>query len=265
MTNGKTIWFLFLIAGVSALFTLTAGDIYALHESEDDHADHHEDEISSDHYFTDANPMPSENKVMMAYPTVHDMSLVVVYDSTQGIVHSKDFTYFSQISGFDRARSAEKISPDKPTFVLEGIVTSNHQPLYDMVDYVWEMQDVGYRTLYAQSDFYIAIMEDDAPLRVFKYTDCKITDYKVDTLYDGVFTYDPNGGGGRAFVDNFTFECGGYKPLNHKSIEDAKHDIMSKIEKQQTIKNTGNGKNSTEKVKSTLSTSQVLPENTWNK
>lgn len=262
MTNGKTIWLL-LITGVSALFTLTAGDIYALHESEDDHADHHEDEISSDHYSTDANPLPSENKVMMAYPTVHDMSLVVVFDSTQGILHSKDFTYFSQTAGFDRSRSADKASSDRPSFVLEGIVTANHQSLYDLVDYVWEKQDIGYRAMYAQSDFYIAILEDNIPLRVFKYSDCKVTDYKVDTLYDGVFTYDPNGGGGRAFVDSFSFECEGYKPLNQKSIEDAKHNIMAKLEKQ-TLKNIGNGKNSAENEKSTFSTSQVLPENTWN-
>ena len=235
MTEHKT-WIIAAILSVSLVLTLSVNNTYAIHETSDDdsHAEHAE-EMSHDSYFTDANPAPTEAGIMMAYPTVHDMSLVVVHDSTQGILHSKDFTYFSQLSGFDRNIVNGKVSPDKPSFVLEGIVTPNHQPLYNMVDYVWEMKDNGYRMNYAQNDFYVALVQDDIPVRVFKYSDCRVTNYMVDTLYDGVFTYDPNGGSGRAFVDKFTFECEGYKPLNHESILDAKRDIMAKLNNQPLI------------------------------
>jgi hypothetical protein len=198
----------------------------------------------------------------MAYPTVHDMSLVVVYDSTQGILHSKDFTYYSQLSGFDRSKvyAGGVQTQTKPSFILEGIVTPNHHLLYDMVDYVWEMQDVGYQMRYGQSDFYIGLMQDEQPVRVFKYTSCKVIDYKVDTLYDGVFTYDPNGGSGRAFVDKFTFECDGYKPLHEQKIIEAKEQIMSKLEKQHTVIKSGNGSPIKETKPHSTSTSQVLPQ-----
>ncbi|MEX0862967.1 hypothetical protein [Nitrosopumilus sp.] len=262
MTNKNT-WVMLLIAGVSILFALSANDIYAIHGTEEDsNHDMHEDDTSLDSYFTDANPAPPKDKTMMTYATVHDIGLVVVYESTQGIMHSKDFTYYSQVSGFDRTKSGDKVNSDKPTFVLEGLVTPNHHMLYDMVDYVWEMQDVGYKMKYGQSDFYIGLVQDNVPVRVFKYTDCKIIDYKVDTLYDGVFTYDPNGGGARAFVDIFTYECDGFKPLNEKSIADAKTNIHTKLMKQNTQKTSDEHIANKQKQ---ASVSQVLPENTWNK
>jgi len=98
------------------------------------------------------------------------------------------------------------------------------------------------------------------PVRVFKYTSCKIIDYKIDTLYDGVFTYDPNGGSSRAFVDKFTFECDGYKPLNETQVKKAKENIMSKLEKQHTVIKSGNGSPIKETKPKSFTTSQVLPQ-----
>lgn len=265
MTNtyDKKIWILFLIASVSLVLALSANDIYAIHETADpDNHDMHED-TSHDSYFTDANPEPPAKKTMMAYPTVHDMSLVVVYDSTQGVLHSKDFTYYSQISGFDRSKTYGEgtLTQTKPSFIIEGVVTPKHHMLYEMVDYVWEQPSIAYQTMYSQNDFYIGLVQDEMPVRVFKYTDCKVTDYKVDTLYDGVFTYDPNGGSGRAFVDKFTFECDGFKPLNEAKVKEAKTDIMAKLKGQSNgVKKSGNGSPISEKATKSITTSQVLPQ-----
>lgn len=260
MTNHKKTWILFLIASVSLVVTLSANDVYAFHEPETQTDEHSEDK--SHDVTSDANPNPSVNGTMMAYPTVHDMSLVVIYDSTQGVLHSQDFTYYSQLSGFDRSKVyADGVQTQtKPSFIIEGIVTPNNRLLYDMVDYIWEMQDFGYVNLYHQSDFYIGLMQDEKPVRVFKYVGCKITDYKVDTLYDGLFTYDPNGGSGRAFVDKFTFECDGYKPLNEKKILESKEKIMSKLEKQHNMIKSGNGFPIKEIKPHSMSISQVLPQ-----
>lgn len=251
MTNTydkRTLAILFL-TGVSLVFALSTSEIYAIHESKDaetadEHAEHEEHDVS-----TEANPIvPTDKKTKMAYKTVHDIGLVVVYESSQGVLHSKDFTYYSQISGFNRGLQTASIgagdsttgftsvSKTLPSFILEGVVTPNHKMLYDMVDYVWEMRDEAYRMKYGQSDFYIALVEDQIPVRVFKYQNCKVTDYKVDTLYDGVFTYDPNGGSGRAFVDKFTFECTGYKPLSEAQIQEAKTHIKSSLESQRNDK-----------------------------
>jgi len=145
MTNtyDKKTWILFLIASVSLVLVLSVNDIYAFHESEE-LAEHESHDESSD-----ANPTPSANGTMMAYPTVHDMGLVVVYESTQRILHSKDFTYYSQLSGFDRSKqfSGGEQTYSKPSFILEGVVTPNHHMLYEMVDYVWEMQSFAYQTI----------------------------------------------------------------------------------------------------------------------
>lgn len=264
MTNDKNIWILFLIASISLVLTLSANDIYAFHESTDSaKPDEYVESESHDATPSDANPIPSANRTMMTYPTVHDMSLVVVYESSQGILHTRDFTYFSQLSGFDRSKTygVGTLTQTKPSFILEGIVTPKHNMLYEMVDDVWEMQGMAYQTLYSQSDFYIGLMQDEMPVRVFKYTNCKIMDYKLDTLYDGVFTYDPNGGSGRAFVDKFTFECSGYKPLNEVQIKDAKKEIISKLEKQSiNMKQLGNHSPIKETKPHSMTTSQVLPQ-----
>lgn len=264
MTNtyDKKTWILFLIASVSLVLALSANDIHAFHESTDSKTDEHTEHESHDDELSDANPIPSANRTMMTYPTVHDMSLVVVYESSQGVLHSKDFTYYSQLSGFDRFKpyGGGVLTQTKPSFIIEGVVTPKHHMLYEMVDYVWKNPTIAYQTMYSQNDFYIGLVQDEIPVRVFKYTSCKVTDYKVDTLYDGVFTYDPNGGSGRAFVDKFTFECDGFKPLNETQIKKAKTGIMAKLEGQPNgMKKSGNGSPISEKAtKST--TSQVLPQ-----
>ena len=242
-------WILFLIAGVSLVFVLSTNGVYAFHESENSEtADEHAKHDSHVSALSDANPKPNGNKTLMTYQTAHDMGLTVVYESSQGILHSTDFTYYSQVSGFNRVKQTTSIgagdatggftsvSQTKPSFILEGLVTANHKPLYDMVDFVWEMRDVAYQMKYGQSDFYIALMEDGVPVRAFKYQACKVTDYKVDTLYDGVFTYTPIGETGRAFVDRFTFECDGYKPLSEAQIKEAKTHITSALEHQRNDK-----------------------------
>ncbi|MFM8658951.1 MAG: hypothetical protein ACKOCQ_03345 [Candidatus Nitrosotenuis sp.] len=246
MTQDNKVWILLLVASVSLVLTLSANNAYAFHElketeKSDDHGEH---DVKS----TDANPNPSSNKTKMAYQTAHDVGLTVVYESSQGILHSKDFTYYSQLSGFNRARQTTSsgagdetegftvASQTKPSFVLEGLVTQKHKMLYDMVDTVWEMRDTAYSMKYSQNDFYVALIEDGTPIRAFKYQNCKVTDYKVDTLYDGVFTYTPVGGSGRAFVDKFTFECDGYQPLSDVQIKQAKEHIKSTLEQQRNDK-----------------------------
>ncbi len=219
-----------LIAAISVvLVSFSTNNIYAFHESKEPK--------ESDGTFSDANAVPV-NKTTMAYKTVHDLVLSVTYVSSQGTIESDDFTYYSQISGFNRniitvsTGSGESATQTKPAFILEGIVTPEHHLLYDMVDTVWALKNEAYRSMYSQNDFYIALLQDNIPIRTFKYENCKVTDYKIDTLYDGLFTYDPNGGGNRAFVDKFLFECDGYQPLNDFQVLNAKSDIKEHLEAQ---------------------------------
>lgn len=140
---------------------------------------------------------------------------------------------FTQTSGFgtktlsgvdDPREPSAKTGRQTPTFTLEKIVGSTPY-LYEAADQAQKNQlNAGLEYPYKVFDVTISVAVDGDVLRAFEYRDCKITSYAVATRSDNEEGYT---GKGFAVVDQFTFECVGYKPINPsmdklKVVEQAK-------------------------------------------
>ena len=138
---------------------------------------------------------------------------------------------FSQTSGFG---SKSSHSRQTPTFTMEKIVGATPL-LYAAADEAYANVSGEYPT----KDFTVTVFEAAGGdvYRSFEYKNCLITNYVVVTRSDNEEGYT---GKGFAVVDQFTFECRGYEPLNP---------IMDKI-------------NVVEKAK-TISSSDLNKKNQW--
>ena len=127
---------------------------------------------------------------------------------------------FIQTSGFgtktltgadDPKAPSSKTSRQTPTFTLEKIVSSTPY-LYEAADQAQKYQlNAGVEYPYKLFDVEILVVAGTDVLRSFEYRDCKVTSYAVTTRSDNEEGYT---GKGFAVVDQFTFECEGYKPIN---------------------------------------------------
>ena len=113
---------------------------------------------------------------------------------------------FTQTSGFATKSSHSK---QTPTFTLEKIVGGTPY-LYEAADQALRY-DPGMEYPYKFSDVTIILAANGDTLRSFQYSDCIVTNYVVTTRSDNEEGYT---GKGFVLVDQFTFECRGYEPLN---------------------------------------------------
>lgn len=61
-------------------------------------------------------------------------------------------------------------------------------------------------------DVVITLSKNNTALRTFEYKDCTVTYYKADTSYNTLESWiKPKG---FALIDDFTFDCTGYQPLD---------------------------------------------------
>jgi hypothetical protein len=111
---------------------------------------------------------------------------------------------FKQVSGFDR-------KSESPSFKLEGIMDYSRAHLYEAADVTFQRGDDSQHN-YGQFNVDVYLQQGNLTLRHFQYEDCKISDYKVDTLFDKEEGWTSNKG--FATIDIFEFECNGYKPNN---------------------------------------------------
>lgn len=127
---------------------------------------------------------------------------------------------FTQTSGFgtktltgadDPKAPSAKTGRQTPTFTLEKIVGSTPY-LYEAADQAQKYQlNAGMEYPYKFFDVTVFVSVGGDVLRSFDYRDCKVTSYAVATRSDNEEGY---AGKGFAVVDQFTFECGGYEPIN---------------------------------------------------
>jgi len=127
---------------------------------------------------------------------------------------------FTQTSGFG---SKSSHSRQTPTFTMEKIVGATPL-LYAAADEAYANVSGEYPT----KDFTVTVFEAAGGdvYRSFEYKNCLITNYVVVTRSDNEEGYT---GKGFAVVDQFTFECRGYEPLNPIL------DKMNVVEKAKTI------------------------------
>ncbi len=161
------------------------------------------------------------------------------YVFVEGITISAEFTFrdgteltpfqlFTQTGGFGtttqeatlRAQTGtnvaqndggEKTGRTKPSFTLEKNVGGTPY-LYEAADQAqMYIQSGGFEYPYKFFDVTVFLTAGGDTLRSFEYDNCKVTSYLVTTRSDNEEGYT---GKGFVYVDQFTFECDGYHPLN---------------------------------------------------
>ncbi|MCE9617334.1 MAG: hypothetical protein K8Q88_03085 [Nitrosarchaeum sp.] len=105
----------------------------------------------------------------------------------------------------------ERTSRAKPSFTLEKNVGGTPY-LYQAADEAQKYQfSSGFEYQYKFFDVDVFLTAGGDTLRAFEYKNCKVTSYAVTTRSDNEEGYT---GKGIVYVDQYTFECDGYKPLN---------------------------------------------------
>ncbi len=105
----------------------------------------------------------------------------------------------------------ERTGRSKPAFTLEKNVGGTPY-LYKAADEAQKyIQSGGFEYPYKFFDVTVYFTAGGDTLRSFEYRDCQVKSYGVTTRSDNEEGYT---GKGFVYVDQFTFECDGYTPLN---------------------------------------------------
>ncbi len=161
------------------------------------------------------------------------------YVFVEGITPTAEFTFrdgteitpvqlFTQTGGFGTATlevtsstagtsvgaqrdGGEKTGRSKPAFTLEKNVGGTPY-LYQAADQTQKYSlNASFEHQYKFFDVTIYLAAGGDVLRSFEYRDCQVKNYLVTTRTDNEEGYT---GKGFVYVDQFTFECDGYTPLN---------------------------------------------------
>ena len=139
------------------------------------------------------------------YTKANDIAIHTVFSFRDGVEESDGFQVFKQISGFNR-------DTESAAFKLEGIMNFDRAYLYEAADMTFQRGVTNIQHNYGQFNVDVYLHKDGLTLRHFKYVDCSISDYKVDTLFDKEEGWTTSKG--FATIDEFEFNCSGYKPNN---------------------------------------------------
>ena len=120
----------------------------------------------------------------------------------------------------------ERTGRSKPAFTLEKNVGGTPY-LYKAADEAQKyIRSGGFEYSYKYFDATVYFTAGGDTLRAFEYRDCQVKNYSVTTRSDNEEGYT---GKGFVYVDQFTFECDGYTPLNPAM------DKLNFVEKAKTI------------------------------
>ena len=116
-----------------------------------------------------------------------------------------DFPVFKMNAGF------EEKSTQRPSFTVQGIVTS-HTLLDKAID---KAKAVGGLSSIYNDDFQVTVdfANDSKTFRTLAYSDCRVDEYKIDTLFDKEEGY--TGKSGYAIVEEITVSCAGLTTKNY--------------------------------------------------
>ena len=119
-----------------------------------------------------------------------------------------DFPVFKLNTGFDET------SRDRPSFTVQGIVNS-HTLLDKAINKAKELRGLH---LGSNDPFNVNVdfANDSKTFRTLVFSDCRIEEYKIDTLFDKEEGY--TGKSGFAIVDDTTVTCAGLTTKNYSEI-----------------------------------------------
>lgn len=152
-----------------------------------------------------------------------ELAPIQIFTQTGGFGPSTLEATLRSQTGSNRAQEdgGEKTGRSKPSFILEKNVGGTPY-LYEAADQAQKyILNAGMEYPYKFFDVDIFITAGGDTLRSFQYSGCQIKNYIVNTRSDNEEGYT---GKGFVLVDQFAFECDGYKPLNPGM--DKLHDIQ---------------------------------------
>ncbi len=151
------------------------------------------------------NQILAEESEEKKYTKANNIEIHAVFEFRDGIEETDGFQVYKQMSGFDR--------DSNPEFKLEGVVSSDKAMLYEAADMFYKKGNSPWaQHKYSDFDADIYLHQEGITMRHFKYADCSITEYKVDTFFDKEEGWTTSKG--FATVDVFEFSCDGYEPNN---------------------------------------------------
>lgn len=155
---------------------------------------------------TTAADTPVGNNVYVFAEGVYPQATFKFRDATV----TYEFQAFTQtsnlVNGFGK--------PAAPEFTLQRVVGETPY-LHKAVDEAFQNSG-NFGTIdlpYQEFDVKIELIQAGETLRAFKYSDCKITNYKTATEFDKEEGYTTGGKTGFAVMETFTVGCLGMKPV----------------------------------------------------
>lgn len=140
------------------------------------------------------------------YKTAEDIRTTLVFKFREG-TELVPVQVFMQKSGFGGSTAFR----DNPVFEIQK-VPGDTPYLYEAADKSQKYRGRGgFEYQYKFFDVEVLLAKGGNVIRQFNYQDCTVVNYKVDTLSDKEEAYF---GKGFAIIDQFKFECSGYKPNN---------------------------------------------------
>ena len=155
--------------------------------------------------------------------TDQGLDVISTFTFSDGIEVIDEFSMFKQgevltvTENVDNENGDKDVAAEKftrktipPTLELRGIV-GDYPMLYSHVDENLKVQSVAGTALKKLVDIDVEIVSDDEVIRGFNYSNCRVTDYVVETDPDDEESYVKN----KFALENiFDFECQGYTPNN---------------------------------------------------
>lgn len=187
-----------LFFSIASIFSATySNEIFAEHQEE-----------SLDHSVHETTQSMEKSWRAPGKMSVNDLMIKVTVLNTDGEMEYDTFTSFTQTSGFIREN-------EKPSFTLKGLVGPEKHYLYEMIDSYYTHGQHPVANNYDGNKVIVSLEYNGIPVRQFEYANCDVADYFVETLDDGIYTYQEDQGIGIAFVDTIEFDCQGYMPHNN--------------------------------------------------
>jgi hypothetical protein len=152
----------------------------------------------------------------------------------QQFVQTAGFGAKSLVSVDDPKADSGASGRANPSFTMEKIVGGTPY-LYAATDQTQQYYtSSGFEYPYKFFDVTVFLAQGGDVLRSFEYRDCQVTNYLVNTRSDNEEGYT---GKGFVLVDQFSFECKGYTPINPQMVK-MNHVEKAKMISSNDLKNT---------------------------
>jgi len=165
---------------------------------------------------TTAQSAPSGNNVYVFAEGVYPQATFKFRDATV----TYDFQLYDTTNNlFSAGASGFTIRQTAPEFTLIRIVGDSPY-LHEAVDQTFEYggKSSGFDYPYKEFDVVVDMIQAGQSVRSMEYSDCSITNYKINTRTDNEEGYTTGGKTGFAVTETYTFICTGFTP--HSPIYD---------------------------------------------